>query len=1039
MVIKCPKCQTDNPETASFCADCGTQLLSSKEISAPTETLETPKEELTRGTTFADRYEIIEELGKGGMGKVYRVEDKKIKEEVALKLIKPEIASDKKTIERFSNELKMARKIAHRNVGRMYHLSEHEGTHYITMEYVPGEDLKSFIRRSKQLSIGKAISMTKQVSEGLAEAHRLGVIHRDLKPSNIMIDREGNARIMDFGIARSITGKGITGAGVIIGTPEYMSPEQVEGKEVDQRSDIYSLGVILYEMVTGRVPFEGDTPLSIAVKHKTEPPPNPKEVNAQIPDDLSRMILKCMEKNKENRYQSAGEVRSELMNIEKGIPTTDRAIPKRKPITSREITVQFSLKKIFIPALAVITIAIIGIVIWRLLPQKEVLPLAPDKPSLAIMYFKNNTGDESLDHWRSAICDLLITDLTQSKYLRILSADRLFNILEEQNQLEAKGYSSKVLKEVASKGGVNHILQGNYVKAGDTFRINVTIQDATTMELIASEGVEGKGEEGIFSMVDELTRRIKANFRLSSEEIASDIDREVENITTSSPEAYKYYNEGRKYRLKGEYRQSIALMEKALTIDPEFAMAYRSLAWSYDALKYRDRRKSYLQKAFELSDRLPDRERYLIQGDFYRSTERAFERTLEAYNKLLQLYPDDEIGNINLGSLYRISELWDKSEERYAVNIKNKAESVFSYSHLAAAYMAKGLYDKAQEILEYYINNFSDNAIIRRDLAYNYLCQGKYDSALIEIDKAIFLDPTYFENFTVKGHIYQSQGDFIKAEKEYQNILKTEEQPSHQWGRTWLGHLYLSEGKFEKAKDQLKKGLELSKKFGEKGSESGFYSRLAYTYLKSGNPKKALEESKNSEKSSVEERGCLYCHQKWALLYKGLTYIEMKSMNEAQKTADELQELIQKGLNRNYMRLYHHLIGVKELERENFSEAIEYFKKAISLLPFQYSIYNFNDQAFFIEPLALAYYKAGNLEKAREEYERIISLTAGWVHWGDIYARSFYMLGKIYEQKGMKAKAIEHYQKFLTLWKDADPGIAEVEDAGKKLAALKSQ
>ena len=349
MGIKCPKCQTDNPDTQKFCGECATPLPSSKKIPV-TATLETPTEEFTRGTIFADRYEIIEELGKGGMGKVYRVEDKKIKEEIALKIIKPEIASDRKTIERFSNELKMARKIAHRNVCRMYDLGEEKGTHYITMEYVPGEDLKRLIRKVGQFSAGKTIFMASQVCEGLAEAHRFGVVHRDLKPQNIMIDEDGNARIMDFGIARTVKGKGITGAGVMIGTPEYMSPEQAEVKEVDQRSDIYSLGVILYEMVTGRVPFEGETPLGIAMKHKNEVPQDPRQINAQLTEDLSRVIMRCLEKDKEKRYQSAGEVSAELLNIEKGMPTTERIVSQKKPLTSREITVTFGLKKLFLPA-----------------------------------------------------------------------------------------------------------------------------------------------------------------------------------------------------------------------------------------------------------------------------------------------------------------------------------------------------------------------------------------------------------------------------------------------------------------------------------------------------------------------------------------------------------------------------------------------------------------------------------------------------------------------------------------------------------------
>ena len=524
--MECPKCKTDNPSDSKFCKECATPLPSSKEIPV-TETLETPKEELKRGTTFASRYEIIEELGRGGMGKVYRVEDKKIKEEVALKLIKPEIASDKKTIERFSNELKMARKIAHRNVCKMYDLGEEKGLHYITMEYVPGEDLKRLTRKVEQFSAGKTISIAKQICEGLAEAHRLGIIHRDLKPQNIMVDEEGNARIMDFGIARSVTGKGVTGAGVMVGTPEYMSPEQAEVKEVDQRSDIYSLGVILYEMVTGRVPFEGETPLGIAMKHKNELPKDPREFNAQIPEDLERVILACMEKDKDKRYQSAGEVRSELERIEAGMPTTERTALKKRPSTSREITVTLNLRKWFIPAIVVLAIVIAAVVILKLLPQKEALPVPSDKPSVAVMYFKNNTGEENLDHWRSALSDLLIADLAQSRYLHVLSGDSLYNILRQLNLLEAKSYSREELERVASRGGVNHLIQGDLTRAGDNFRINMVLQKADTGEILSTESVDGKGEASILSMVDELTRRIKTNFMLSAEEIASDIDREV--------------------------------------------------------------------------------------------------------------------------------------------------------------------------------------------------------------------------------------------------------------------------------------------------------------------------------------------------------------------------------------------------------------------------------------------------------------------------------------------------------------------------------
>jgi serine/threonine protein kinase len=386
--MKCPKCEFENPDDVHFCGNCGDQIIPSKEKDfSQTETLRTPMRELTIGSTFAGRYQIIEELGRGGMGILYKVIDKKIEEKVALKLLRPEIASDKKTIERFQNELKFARKISHRNVCRMYDVSEEEGTQYITMEYISGEDLKSSIRRMEQLTIGKAISIAKQICEGLAEAHRLGVVHRDLKPRNIMIDRDGNARIMDFGIARSMGTKGITEAGVMIGTPEYMSPEQVEGKDIDRRTDIYSLGVILYEMLTGAVPFEGDTPLNIAMKLKTEIPQEPRKLNAQIPEELNSVILKCMEKDREKRYQSVEDLFAELRRIEKRIPTTERLFPGR--VIPAEKRAPFNLKKILVPALVVIAVVIAGIAIWRFIIQpRGTEPKPPPVPPNVEDYFK---------------------------------------------------------------------------------------------------------------------------------------------------------------------------------------------------------------------------------------------------------------------------------------------------------------------------------------------------------------------------------------------------------------------------------------------------------------------------------------------------------------------------------------------------------------------------------------------------------------------------------------------------------------------------
>jgi len=540
--MKCPQCNTENPDAQQFCGKCGAQLISADDSQPSfTKTLETPKEELTTGSIFADRYQIIEELGKGGMGRVYKALDKETSERIALKLIRPEIATDKKTIERFRKELTTARKIGHRNVCRMYDLNKEKGNYFITMEYVSGGDLKSLIRRTKRLDPGTAISIAKQVCEGLTEAHSLGVVHRDLKPSNIMIDDNGNARIMDFGIARSLKDKGMTGSGVMVGTPEYMSPEQAEVKEVDQRSDIYSLGVILYEMVTGRVPFEGETPLGIAMKHKSETPQDPKDINTQIPDDLSNMILRCLEKAKEKRYQSAEEVHAELVMIEKGIPTTEHVLPRKKPITSKEITVSFNLRKLFVPAIVLGAVVIALVVIWQLMKQREPAFAPKIENSIAIISFENQTGDQAYDYLQKAIPNLLITSLEQAGGSYVMTWERMHDLLDQMGEREVENIDRDLGFRLCRIEGVVALVRGSFVKAGDMFATDVKVLDVETKRLLKGASSRGEGVDSILkTQIDELSKEIFEGIGAARKEMEAE-KTAVADVTTGSMEAYKYF------------------------------------------------------------------------------------------------------------------------------------------------------------------------------------------------------------------------------------------------------------------------------------------------------------------------------------------------------------------------------------------------------------------------------------------------------------------------------------------------------------------
>jgi tetratricopeptide (TPR) repeat protein len=342
------------------------------------------------------------------------------------------------------------------------------------------------------------------------------------------------------------------------------------------------------------------------------------------------------------------------------------------------------------------------------------------------------------------------------------------------------------------------------------------------------------------------------------------------------------------------------------------------------------------------------------------------------------------------------------------------------------------MYDKAKEIARNYNENISDHALAHHILAYFHLDLGELDQALAETEKAIYLDPTHYENLTIKGDIYYFRGEFLKAEEEYLKLKQTEEPAGQSNGFIHMINLKITQGKFAEAANLAKQGVELSQKLGQKLWESNWRLGGAHFYVRSGNPEKAIKECEEAWRCA-EEIGFLQ-GQRRALYIKGLAFLKMGSVEEAQKTSNDLKVMIERGFNKKAIRLYFHLAGMLEIEAGNFSKAIRYFNDALSLVPYG----PFSKRADFIHSLALAHYKSGDLEKAAAEFERITTLTTGRDQYGDIYAKSFYMLGRIYEQQGDHTKTAEHYEKFLVLWKDADPGMAEAVDARKRLAGLSS-
>ena len=1028
--IKCPQCQSPIPDGHQICDKCGFVLKEKAETltySTPFEKEATDTLLFSPGERFGPRYRIIEEIGRGGMGRVYKAEDTELNIIVALKMIHPLYSKDPYFIQNFKEETILARSISHENVIRIHDLGEVNKIKFISMDYIKGHDLKDLIHTSGSLSADTTISIAKQICLGLKAAHQKNIAHLDLKPRNIMIDYSGHVYIMDFGISKSLKTRKMERKKKVAGTLPYLSPEQAKGEEVDQRSDIYSLGIILFEMLTGKLPFEAHTQKEYLRKHLHEKPPSLTELKADVPPTLQKIIFKCLQKNPESRYQNCDEILKELESTGLDIKT----VKYKKPLNLFQKPF-FYLALFLVVSMSAYFLFFLGKVEISEIPGMTQM-------TMSVLPFQNNSGEDSLDHYKRDFQEMIITDLEQSKYLRVIPTLQFDALLTKMLHKSDETPTKKVLDKIAQNENIRYYVQGNYSKFGDILRFSIKIVKPFSYETLSTRIIQvKKGEEGnLLDRIDDLTVWIKTNLGFKRYEIINDYDEKIKNFTKSE-EALRLYYKGEKSHIEGKFEESNQFLTEAVKLDPEFAMAFRSISMNYAYLQDLSKAQEYSQKALDLAHegRGSLREKLLIEGYAHYLLEGSVEKAISKYEEVLEIYPYDDEAHSLLGAIYRNMGENELAEQHFLKALLYIPDT--AHSNLVWIYLQKGLYTKAADLLEDN-EDIINPKVFYTNLAEVYFCKGEVDTALKYALKVEKIFPEDYQNLEFLGNIYQVKGDLDKAREYYLTLLKDHNTMS--LSLQWQYYLMLQEGRFSDCEGFISEQIRQFRKQNDKYSELDFLFLLSFGQYQHHEYLRSLETIEELFQEMEPLQGpSLVWYSILGQYVSGLVSAQLNDISEAEKNAEAIMgsiDGIQNQSQSQFLHYYNHLKGVIALKKGAYSTAMEYFNKGYSSLPSQNNCYD--EHALFLNSLGQAYYLSKQLDKALKCYKDIQSLTTGRLTWGNLYVLSHYWLGKIKQHQGDSEQALTHFKRFLTLWEKADSELPEIIEAKKFIHSLQNE
>ncbi len=864
-MMECPHCHSSNPPTALRCGKCDTPFdLDGATMAVTAAAVMTPPgateaafakgwslpappaagvtgSSLASGAVLGTRYEILQMLGQGGMGAVYKAKDLELDRVVAVKVIRPELAIHPDVLQRFKQELILARQITHRNVIRIFDLSEAQGIKFITMEFIEGQDLKALITEKGCLSFEESVRIIEQVCLALEAAHSEGVVHRDLKPQNIMLDNQGRAAVMDFGIARSIESGGMTQTGMLVGTPEYMSPEQVMGEHVDVRSDLFTLGVILYELLTGSTPYKSDTAQSAMFKRTRELPKPPIEVDSAIPKLLSDITVKCLQIDPALRYQSAREILADLEAWRGGATRSDASVVARRP---RDVSP--ALKKwIPVGAAALLVLLAAGWVLrGRLFSSSSSQPASPTSAvSLAVLPFRNASGDQALDWLGSSVAETLSTDVGQSSHLRVVSSERVSQIIGDLRLAADTSFDPPTIQRLAELSNADNLVWGHYARFGDQIRIDATIQDLKHDRTASL--TESATESNILTAIDHLAGDIRANLALSKS-FVKELQGQSFKPSTSSVPALRDYDQGLQLERRGNYLDAIKQFEASTQEDSNFALAYSELGRTYAVLGQDSDAEQASRKAVEIGDQLPTQEKYLIQASHFQIL-RDYPKAIEAYENLAKVAPDDTDVLFSLGMLYENSSAYDNARAEFSKVLTLDPKRVAGLLEIGKVEIESG---NAQKGLEYLARaqamaiesgNDEERSEILQAMGGAYAALNKQEDAIrnyqdsLAIKTKLGLKKGIADSMEAIATSQTALGRPELALKNYNSALDLRREIGDKAGTgdalNDLAQAYDDRGQFDKALELLKESLQIEIDVGNEGNQGLVLNNIGNTYL----------------------------------------------------------------------------------------------------------------------------------------------------------------------------------------------------------------